>query len=36
MRIEWVVRAPRGTIARVIARHDRAGIVRSDIVLDQS
>ncbi len=33
MKLEWIVRAPRGTTVRVIARHERAGTVRADIVL---
>jgi zinc carboxypeptidase len=33
MKIEWVVRAPKGTTVRAIARHERAGIVRADIGL---
>lgn len=33
MKIEWVVRAPRGTTVRAIARHERAGVVRADIAL---
>jgi len=33
MKIEWVVRAQRGTTVRAIARHARAGTVRVDIPL---
>jgi hypothetical protein len=33
MKLDWVVRAPRGGTVRVVARHERAGTVRADIVL---
>jgi hypothetical protein len=32
---EWVVRAPAGTEVRVEARHDRAGVVRSSVLLQE-
>ena len=32
--VEWVVRAPKGTRLALTARADRAGVVRTDIVLD--
>ena len=31
---EWVVRAPRGTRLLLSARHERAGVVRTELVLD--
>jgi murein tripeptide amidase MpaA len=30
---EWVVRAPRGGVVRLVARHDRAGVVRASVEL---
>jgi hypothetical protein len=30
---EWVVRAPSGTIVQLEARHDRAGVVRTEVTL---
>jgi murein tripeptide amidase MpaA len=32
--VEWVVRAPKGTRLAMTARADRAGVVRTDVVLD--
>ncbi|NOZ28506.1 MAG: carboxypeptidase [Chloroflexi bacterium] len=31
---EWVVRAPKGGTVRLVARHDRAGVVRAEVVLE--
>ena len=33
VKVEWVVRAKRGTKVQLIARHDRAGVVRAEVVL---
>ncbi len=33
VKAEWVVRAKRGTKVRLTAKHDRAGVVRTDVVL---
>jgi hypothetical protein len=33
VKVEWVVRAKKGTKVQLIARHDRAGIVREEVVL---
>lgn len=33
LKVEWVVYAPQGGTATVIARHDRAGLVKADVVL---
>ena len=30
---EWIIRAPKGTVVAVEARHDRAGVVRASVVL---
>jgi hypothetical protein len=32
-KVEWVVRAKKGTKVQLIARHDRAGVVREEVVL---
>lgn len=32
--MEWIVEAPKGIVVTVIARHDRAGIVRREVLLD--
>jgi hypothetical protein len=32
-KVEWVVRAPRGSAVKLSARHDRAGAVRTEVVL---
>ncbi|MET0560913.1 MAG: hypothetical protein ABW012_04805 [Gaiellaceae bacterium] len=32
-RVEWVVEAPTGTKVGVVARHDRKGTVRAELVL---
>jgi hypothetical protein len=31
---EWIVRAPRGSALKLVARHDRAGTVRASLALD--
>ncbi len=31
---EWVVRAPKGGTVRLVARHDRAGVVRAEVALE--
>jgi murein tripeptide amidase MpaA len=33
VKVEWVVRAKKGTKVQLIARHDRAGVVREEVVL---
>ncbi len=33
VKVEWVVKAKRGSKVKLIARHDRAGVVRVDVVL---
>jgi hypothetical protein len=33
LKVEWVVRAKKGTRVKLLAKHDRAGVVRADIVL---
>jgi hypothetical protein len=33
VKVEWVVRAKKGTKIQLIARHDRAGVVREEVVL---
>ncbi len=32
-KVEWVVRAPRGGIVKLLARHERAGVVRTEVTL---
>ena len=32
-KVEWVVEAPAGTKVAVVARHERAGTVRAELVL---
>ncbi|MBD2347234.1 M14 family metallopeptidase [Anabaena subtropica] len=32
-KVEWVVRAPSGTIVQLLARHQRAGVVRTELTL---
>jgi murein tripeptide amidase MpaA len=34
LKLEWVIRAPAGGVARVEARHDRAGVVRTELRLE--
>jgi murein tripeptide amidase MpaA len=31
LKVEWVVRAPQGGIVKLLARHDRAGVVRAEV-----
>ncbi|GAC1547811.1 MAG: M14 family metallopeptidase [Herpetosiphon sp.] len=33
-KVEWTVRAPRGTVVQLRASHDRAGVVRTTVTLD--
>lgn len=33
LKVEWVVRAPRGSVAKLVARHERAGTVRTTVKL---
>jgi murein tripeptide amidase MpaA len=33
VKVEWIVRAPAGGTARVVARHERAGVVRAEVPL---
>ena len=33
VKVEWVVKAKRGTKVNLIAKHDRAGVVKADVVL---
>ena len=33
VKVEWVVRAAAGTTVKLIARHERAGVVRAEVVL---
>jgi hypothetical protein len=33
VKVEWGVRAKKGTKVQLIARHDRAGVVRKEVVL---
>ena len=32
-KVEWVVRAAAGTTIKLIAKHERAGVVRADVTL---
>lgn len=32
-KVEWVVQAPKGSVVKLIARHDRAGLVRTEVTL---
>ncbi len=34
LKVEWVVRAPAGGVVKLIARHDRAGVVRVEVALE--
>jgi murein tripeptide amidase MpaA len=34
VKVEWVVKAKKGTKVRLLARHDRAGVVRTEVVLE--
>lgn len=31
LKVEWVVRAPEGGVVKLVARHDRAGVVRAEV-----
>ncbi|HZM23682.1 MAG TPA: hypothetical protein VFC02_18155, partial [Anaerolineales bacterium] len=33
VKVEWVVKAKKGTRVKLIAKHDRAGVVRAEVVL---
>ena len=33
VKVEWVVRAPEGGVVKLVARHDRAGVVRAEVAL---
>lgn len=33
LKVEWIVRAPKGSKVKVIARHERAGVVRTELEL---
>jgi hypothetical protein len=33
VKVEWVVKARKGSKVRLIAKHDRAGVVRAEVVL---
>jgi hypothetical protein len=33
-KVEWVVRAPAGSVVNLVARHDRAGTVRAQLTLE--
>lgn len=32
-KVEWVVRAPQGSTVKLLARHERAGVVRTEVML---
>jgi murein tripeptide amidase MpaA len=34
LKIEWVVKAPKGSVVKLIARQDRAGVVRKEVTLE--
>ncbi len=34
LKVEWVVRAPRGATVKLTARHERAGVARTELRLD--
>jgi hypothetical protein len=34
VKVEWVVKAKKGTKVKLLARHDRAGVVRAEVVLE--
>jgi len=34
LKIEWVVRAPKGTAIKLVARHERAGVATASVTLD--
>jgi hypothetical protein len=33
MKLEWVVKGQRGTVVDLVARHERAGVVRARVTL---
>jgi hypothetical protein len=33
LKVEWVVHAPKGGTVKLVARHERAGVVRAEVVL---
>jgi hypothetical protein len=33
LKVEWVVHAPSGGLVKLLARHDRAGVVRAEVEL---
>ena len=33
LKVEWVVHAPEGGVVKLLARHDRAGVVRAEVAL---
>ena len=35
VKVEWVVRAPEGGVVKLVARHDRAGVVRTEVKLEK-
>lgn len=35
VKVEWVVRAPEGGVVQLVARHDRAGVVRTAVALEK-
>ena len=32
-KVEWVVKAKKGTKVKLVAKHDRAGVVRTEVIL---
>ena len=36
LKVEWVVRAPRGATLKLVARHERAGSARANVILDRA
>jgi hypothetical protein len=34
VKVEWVVKAKKGTKVKLLAKHDRAGVVRAEVVLE--
>ena len=34
LKVEWVVRGPAGATVKLTARHERAGVVRAEVVLE--
>ncbi|MBN2390853.1 MAG: carboxypeptidase, partial [Anaerolineae bacterium] len=34
LKVEWVVRAPEGGVVKLVARHDRAGVVRAEVEIE--